>query len=382
MVKKKKVFKRPKKDKTNRNFDIQKIKKLIKDELYSKYPKNNQNNKEDLSSPLYLLTREKEQEKEYYNKYLKYMSEEFNSTLVNMFITYVNRNKYFPIEYQKESNFINKFINLIKRLLMNEFELSGFTIIIDKIGWLSPIFIDHWTYFCILGVYSKKLVGNEEDSGFLIDYFNNKNNKFIDYYVNCEDEITKKFDEKSMSIKLINERYRQLTRPINSFCRKNFIYYNGVVDKIVKWSQPYGEESNGNQLYNNEKLNLNININKNNNNFNDLTTYLINDNNYLDNFHNDFNNNNNKSYIINNNSFYNINNNINNNYIQQYNSNFFNEQPKNNINNQNIIRYNFMDSNIQASIYPNLNLFNRQSSQISLKLDNKPSISSFKNYNN
>ena len=155
MVKKKKVLKKPKKDKSHRNFDIQRIKKLIKEELYSKYPKKNKNNKEDLAPPLLFQNREKDQEKDYYIKYTKYMSEEFNSTLVNMFITYINRNKCFPIEYQKESNFINKFINLIKRLLMNEFELSGFTIIIDKIGWFSPN-IDHWTYFCILGVYSKR----------------------------------------------------------------------------------------------------------------------------------------------------------------------------------------------------------------------------------
>ena len=39
MVKKKKVLKKQKKDKSHRNFDIQRIKKLIKEELYSKYPK-------------------------------------------------------------------------------------------------------------------------------------------------------------------------------------------------------------------------------------------------------------------------------------------------------------------------------------------------------
>ena len=372
MVKKRKTLKKPKKEKIkiHRNFDIQRIKKLVKEELYSKYQKNNQNNKEYSNSNLFTLNKEKEQEKDYYIKYTKYMSEEFNSTLVNMFITYINKNKNFPIEYQRESNFINKFINFIKNLLINEFELCGFTIIIDKIGWES-LNIDHWTYFCILGIYSKKLIGNEEDSGFLIEIFNNKNNKFIDYYINCEEEINKKFDEKSMTIKIINERYRQLTRPINSFCRKNFINYNGVVDKIVKWSQPYGEESNGNQLYNNEKLNLNFN--KNNNNFND---FLNND--YLENCDKE-NNNNNKNYLIYNNSYYISNNNINSNFIQIYNSNFL-EQPKNNFNNQNKIRYNFIDLNNQNSIYPNLNLFNRASSQMSLKLDNKPSNLSFNNY--
>ena len=60
------------------------------------------------------------------------MKEEFNPTIVNMLIIFIN--KKLPKAYQNESNFINKFINLIKKLLLNEIELSCFTILIDEIS--------------------------------------------------------------------------------------------------------------------------------------------------------------------------------------------------------------------------------------------------------
>ena len=55
-------------------------------------------------------------------------------------------------------------------------------------------------------------------------------------------------EEKGISVKEINARYKELSKPINSFCRKDFIIYSGIADKIVRLSQPYGEDSNGNQL--------------------------------------------------------------------------------------------------------------------------------------
>ena len=63
-------------------------------------------------------------------KYTKYMSEEFNSTIVYILIIY--------IEQSKHTNFTNKFINLIKGLFISELEFSFFTILFDKMGWAHP----------------------------------------------------------------------------------------------------------------------------------------------------------------------------------------------------------------------------------------------------
>ena len=40
-----------------------------------------------------------------------------------------------------------------------------------------------------------------------------------------------------------------MTKHINSFCRRDFIIYSSIADKIIRLSQPYGEESNANQLF-------------------------------------------------------------------------------------------------------------------------------------
>ena len=234
------------------NFNTKRIKNLIKDELFSYYTKydKDKDNK--------IINIKDGDESEYNKRYSKYMVEDFNITLVNMFITYINKNKSLQNDFKNEPNFMNKFIDLIKHLLMNEVELAVFTIILDKIGWKLEK-IDHWTYFTILGIYSKKLVGREEEKSFLINIYSIKNKQFFENYTNiCDKEIVNKFDEnKFLTIKSINQRFKKLNKPINSYCRKNNILYNGVVDKIVKWSQPYCQENNVNQLNNDEQLNLN-----------------------------------------------------------------------------------------------------------------------------
>jgi hypothetical protein len=206
-----------------------------------------------------------------------------------MIIIYINKNKYFPLRYQNESKFINKLINMLKHLLMNQFEIAYFTILLDKIGW-SWKNVEHWTYFCILGIYTKLLCGKEYDSSLLMNIISRNSPEFTDYYTNfiCDEETMDKINEKEINIRIINERFRLLNRPINTYCRKNYINYNGIVDKIVKLSQPYGDESNGNQLKSNEQFNSNngildkneikVNINKNiddENDYNQLKYNLI-----------------------------------------------------------------------------------------------------------
>ena len=86
--------------------------------------------------------------------------------------TYINKNKTLPNDFKKEPNFMNKFVNLIKHLLMNEVELVAFTILIDKIGWKHKK-IDCWIYLTILGIYSKKLV---------VYYYSNNYFEFVIFY--------------------------------------------------------------------------------------------------------------------------------------------------------------------------------------------------------
>ena len=231
---------------------------------------------------LQILSKEQE-DKIYYNKYIKYINEEFNSTIVNMLVVFINRSKSFPLKYQKEPFFIIKLVNLLKHLLMSEFELSYFTIIVDRIGWRYKC-IDHWTYFCILGIYTIKLCGREEDSSLFVNIISRNTPEFMDYYTNLasDEDVASKITEDRIDVKAINERFRKLTKPINSYCRKNFINYYGIVDNIIKLSQPYGDESNGKQLRCDEKINNNNGIFDNEIRLNSSISDSIKQNNYID----------------------------------------------------------------------------------------------------
>ena len=201
--------------------------------------------------------------KEIYNdkKYSDYFTEIFNSKIIHMFIVYINKNKekLKVNEYDKEPNFINKFITLIKELCLNEIEVAYLTLLLDKLGWKFEG-INPWYYFYSLGVYTKKNLTNEYESDELLELKAEVKDKYYPYLVNhSKFEQMEKYGIKTQEI---NQRFKELTKPINSFCRKNFINYSSIADKIIRLSQPYGEESNANQLFQEkakEEENNNIN---------------------------------------------------------------------------------------------------------------------------
>ena len=349
MVKKIQNNIRKKRAKKAHIFDIEEIKKVIKKELYSQYSSIENDDKLKQNKNIsYQIKTSEEEDKIYSMKFSKYMSEEFNSRIVNMIILYINKNKSFPSKLEKESNFIFKFINLLKHLLMNEFEISYFTILLDRIGWKWQN-VEHWTYFCILGIYTKNLCGKEDESSLLIDIISRNSPEFTDYYTNwvCDEEIDKKIKENEINVKLINERFRQLTKPINTFCRKNYINYNGIADKIVKLSQPYGDQNNGNQIKSNEQFNSNNGIIDNN------EIKLISS------LNNSFNLENNYNFLKNNL------------IMQPMNSNSF-SQKKKGMAYYSIFqsRYSIDDEIINNQSNFNLSLINKRSSQYSLKSNN------------
>ena len=353
MVKKAKKKSTKKNIRNGHSFDIQALKKVIKHELFSQYSSPELDKLKNKNREDFLLISNEEEEKLYNIKYRKYLSEEFNSKIVNMIIVYLNKNKTLPLIYKIEPDFIFKFINLLKHLLMNEFEISYFTILLDKIGWGWQN-VEKWTYFCILGICTKKLCGREDDSSLLINLISRNCPEFMDYYTNwvCDEEIENIIQEKEMNVKIINERLRQLNRPINTYCRKNFINYNGIVDKIIKLSQPYGNESIANQLKCNEKINSN-------NGIIDINEIKVMSTVYGS-LCGDFNRKNDFNYLKNN-------------LIMNPNiSSIYNQRQKVNarLSELSQSKLSFDEMNQYNPSNYNLNLFKKGSSQLSLKLDN------------
>ena len=125
-------------------------------------------------------------------------------------------------------------------------------------GWQLDNF-DHWIYFYCLGIYTKKKVTGEYESDNLIQKNSFVEDKYLDFINGTEID---NFEKEGISNKELNKRFIELTRPINSYCRKNFINYSGIADKIIRLSQPYGEESNGNKLLEENNVEETINEGK------------------------------------------------------------------------------------------------------------------------
>ena len=230
--------------------EISSFKKALKNKLYSSlnfYEINNDNNK--------LSFEDGEKDREYFFRYTSYINHEFNSNIVNMIVLYINDSNSFTKKYKEEPNFILNMINLIKSLFMNEIEVAYYTIALDKIG-ANYKDIDHWLYFSILGVATKKLCGKEEDCFLLINTFSKKNKKFIDEYsafIN-DNTIIAQISNNQISLQQINQRFILLSKPINTYCRKNYLNFQGIIDNIVKLSQPYLKDILNQKKVNNKKI--------------------------------------------------------------------------------------------------------------------------------
>ena len=222
----------------------------MKNKLYSSlnfYEINNDNNK--------LSFEDGEKDREYFFRYTSYINHEFNSNIVNMIVLYINDSNSFTKKYKEEPNFILNMINLIKSLFMNEIEVAYYTIALEKIG-VNYKDIEHWLYFSILGVATKKLCGKEEDCFLLINKLSKKNQKFIDEYsafIN-DNKIIAQISNNQISLQQINQRFILLSKPINTYCRKNYLNFQGIIDNIVKLSQPYYKDILNQKKANNKKL--------------------------------------------------------------------------------------------------------------------------------
>ena len=231
--------------------------KIIKFEFYSFFglnnPKNIKNtNNLSYSSYSFSFMGEEQNSKLYFSKYTRYLLYEFDSTKVNMIILFINKSISFPQIYKNEQDFTKNMIELLKHLMMNEIEIAYFTLLIDLLGWEHEK-IEHWIYFSILGILSKKFCLKDDDSNFilLINIFSRKYPSFLEIYSNFIEN--QKIKEKTITINSINKRFIQLTKPINTYCRENFININGIIDKIVKSSHPYLKSEFQKDSYEKEK---------------------------------------------------------------------------------------------------------------------------------
>ena len=346
-----------------KDIDIAAIKKQIKEEITIPL-KNDSFQNDSISFPIQIKNLSKPSHinslKEYEKNYNLYLTEEYNSRCVSMAISYLNKAKTLPEEFKNKANFQKEFINIIQQLMFNEIEISLFTLNIDYFGWKDENY-NYKIHLIFIGLKTKMNL-NQSTQLFILKFCNDDKNfmqKFKSWQDNRKEALLHKFQ-----MFQINERYRLLNKPHNTYCKKNFIDFNGVVDKIVQLSQPYGEENQGNlinetifgdsQVFNdnNKDNNNNNNDKKNNNNLENNNIIDINQI-YKNSDNNNINNINNINKVNNNN-----NNEENNNFNKKDNNNIINNKDSNLTFEDMISKSNINNINNNNNIFINNNSIN------------------------
>ena len=211
-------------------IDIDESKKRILEELKNNTLKEEQTNQFsgfDFQKP-------QRDDTKYYNDYNLYITESFNQRCISLVVSFIQQSQNVPDEIRLKGNLFKQLINIVKQLMMNEYEIILFTLYIDELGWENAEFqiCENLFYVGIL----TKLLSNSE-SAFLLTHFKVK--KRFDRWYNQRKEIR---EGKIFDYKTINARFRALNKPFNCYCKKDYIDYNCVVDKIIFECQPYGKE--------------------------------------------------------------------------------------------------------------------------------------------
>ncbi len=296
---------------------------------------------------------------EYNRLYSKYMTETFNINIIKLINKIIKTSKTLPNELNNNYQIQKFLLKSIKELMLNENEIIYLSIFFDNFGWKNEK-LNILESFLMIGLSVKKYLNENTEiiENYLSKNYSNFMKKFSDFVnsqINFKNNLT-------IPPRIVNERFNELNKVYNSYCKVNYIDYNNAVDKILQMSLPYNEgikiknNFESNQKNNNEKVIFETNnFNENNNNNNG--------NNNNNNINNENNNNNNENNNINNE---NNNNNKNNNE----NNNENNNNNNNDENNYDLMLHNKKSSKINSNQFGeifNMDLINKSSSDLSRK---------------
>ena len=174
----------------------------------------------------------------YNENYKKYISEEFNTNCIVFINRLISESQTLPLNIKNKHNVHRSILTVVKELMMNEYEIAIYSLMLDNVGWSKEDYEFEDNLFYI-GLHVKQYT------------LNNDFKYLLDYYCMIKDKIDKKYEKwkkdcvpnKNTLINFnnVNIRFRLLKKPYNVYCKTNYVDYNCVVDKILKMSLPYTE---------------------------------------------------------------------------------------------------------------------------------------------
>ena len=202
-------------------------------------------------------------DRNYLSLYRKYINEEFSPLCIVFINRIINQSETLNSEVKNNNDLHKILLSLTKQLMMNEYELTIYSMILDEFGWSNIEFTEE-EYLMFIGFFVKHLCGDDE----LIILENIRQNGSLILIDEKYSNWKKLYNDKMKSHRIftyneVNKRYKLLKRPFNIYCKNNYIDYNNVVEKILKMSLPYNESK---QKEEEDIISIDENEKKNNNN--------------------------------------------------------------------------------------------------------------------
>ena len=202
-------------------------------------------------------------DRNYLSLYRKYINEEFSPLCIVFINRIINQSETLTSEIKNNNDLHKILLSLTKQLMMNEYELTIYSMILDEFGWSNIEFTEE-EYLMFIGFFVKHLCGDDE----LIILENIRQNGSLILIDEKYSNWKKLYNDKMKSHRIftyseVNKRYKLLKRPFNIYCKNNYIDYNNVVEKILKMSLPYNESKKKEEE---DIISIDENEKKNNNN--------------------------------------------------------------------------------------------------------------------
>ena len=283
--------------------------------------------------------------------YKFYIDNYYNEKLLSMINKIILNSKVDISEIRTNFPLHRLLSHIVKKYMISEQELVYYAIYLEKIGWIHPeYYIEE--YLSLLA-YTVKLYLNENLS-ILNDYINIKDPNFESKYSNYLIGLNI-IDKINISPREVNLKHKELSKPSNIFCKKNYLDLNFIVDEVLAMSLPYSETKKDNDLNINIKKKLNIRNNK--NKFKSKENTIIHENSNLSN------ENSSKQSKINESK---INKKLNNKRTLDSNKNINNNNNNNEIN-KSIIENNVLNNKYYNNIVENQNILHLKNSNNDVK---------------
>ena len=175
---------------------------------------------------------------EYNRLYKLFIDNQYNDRLISIINSIINEPNN-SLEFLKNSLPLHKVLaGIVKKFMLTENELVYFSIYLDKLGWMNEEY-EFDTYLQIIA-YTVKLYLNTNTSA-ITYYLQTTHTEFENIYSNFLKNQESYCESLNITPREVNKKHKELTKPINIYCKQNYLDLNYIVDEVVAMSLPYSE---------------------------------------------------------------------------------------------------------------------------------------------